>query len=101
MTYWTSLLDQVNRGVINTLGREVQYVPAGSAAKHIKAIFEATSAGESAVPGARAIAFVRLADLDAPPATGDQMVVDGLTYKLHKIEADGQGGARLGLHLHG
>ncbi len=102
MTNWTSLLDQVNRGVINTFGREVHYVSAASdSAKAIKAIFEATATGEAAVPGTRAIAFIRLADLYAPPANGDRMVVDGLTYIVHQIEADGQGGARLGMHLNG
>lgn len=99
MTNWTALLDQVNRGVINTFGREVQYVPADGVAKTIKAIFEATATGEGAVPGARAIAFVRVGDLAAPPVKGDRMVVDGANYVLHQIEADGQGGARLGLHL--
>ncbi len=99
MTNWTSLLDQANRNVISTFGREVQYVrAAGGAAKTIKAIFEATAAGEAAVPGTRAIAFIRTADLDAPPANGDRMVVGNVTYTVHQIEADGQGGARLGLH---
>jgi hypothetical protein len=38
---------------------------------------------------------IRLADLPAVPASGDQLVRAGVTYRVLEVEEDGQGGAEL------
>lgn len=96
---WTSLVDSLNASVVDTFGREVQYVPAASGvATTIKAIFEATSEAEEKSPGVFARLFLRVGDLAGAPARGDAVVVDGVPYKVYEIEADSAGGAVLGLH---
>lgn len=38
---------------------------------------------------------IRLSDMPAPPASGDQVAVEGVDYRVIKAEDDGQGGSTL------
>jgi hypothetical protein len=49
------------------------------------------------VPGVYAVLFVRLADFAQQPVRGDEVLVDGVTYKVFDIEADTSGAVVLRL----
>jgi len=100
MTDWTSLMDDLNRAALGSFGREVIYTPQSGAAVSIRAIVEAAHEAEETAPGTYALAFVRLGDLPGAKAErGDAVEIDGASFKVFKVEADGQGGAVLSLRL--
>ena len=97
MADWTSLLSGLNATVLGTFGREVLYSPSAGAAISIRAIVETARETEDATPGVYALLFLRLGDLPQPPERGDSAAIDGISYKVFDIEADGGGGAVLKL----
>jgi len=101
MSDWASLIDGLNTSALAAFGREVTYSPqvGGSVAVTLKAIFEATHRSEENSPGTYALLFIRLSDLPQAPDRGDEVQVGDSVYKVFEIEADGQGGATLGLRL--
>lgn len=101
MSDWASLIDGLNTSAVAAFGREVNYSPqaGGSVAVTLKAVFEATHQGEENSPGTYALLFIRLSDLSQAPDRGDEVQVGDSVYKVFEIEADGQGGATLGLRL--
>ena len=102
MSDWASLIDGLNTRALAAFGREVTYSAqtCGSVAVTLKAIFEATHQSEETSPGTYAVLFIRLSDLPQAPDRGDEVQVGESVYKVFEIEADGQGGATLGLRLH-
>ncbi len=97
MADWTSLVGALNAGVVGAFGRDVIYAPQLGEQFTIRAIFEATRGTEEAAPGVYAAAFVHAVDLQVSPERGDEVIVDGTTYKLFDIEADQGGGLILRL----
>ncbi len=98
MLDWASLIGNLNRSVADTFGREVQWVPSDTGVPvTLNAIWQTANQQDANAMGVYAVAFVVLADLPAAPARGDQMVVNGVAYKVYEIEHDNQGGVRLGL----
>ncbi len=98
MLDWVSLIGKLNRNVADTFGREVTWVPAATGAPvTINAIWQTAQQQDAKPMGVYAMAFVVLDDLPAAPVRGDQMIVNGVTYKVYEIEHDNQGGVRLGL----
>ena len=99
MTDWTSLLDGLNTRVVAAFGREVTYVPQTGGPVAVRGIVQAAHQAEESSPGVYAYMFVRLADLSVYPGRGDEVQIDGSTYAVYQVEADGQGGATLALHV--
>ena len=97
MAEWGSLLSGLNGTVLGAFGRDVTYLPQPGGESILRAIFEATRESEDKMPGVYGALFVRLADLPARPQRGDEVLVDGVTYKVFDIEADTSGGAVLRL----
>lgn len=97
MADWTSLLNGLNSTVLGAFGREVTYLPQTGGLAAVRGIFENTHEAQENVPGVYAVLFVQLADFAQPPVRGDEVLVDGLTYKVFDIEADTSGAVILRL----
>ena len=97
MADWTSLLRGLNGTVLGSFGREVAYLPQTGGQTAIRGIFENTREAQENVPGVYAVLFVRLADFAQQPIRGDEVLVDGVTYKVFDIEADTSGAVVLRL----
>ncbi|MCL4853848.1 MAG: hypothetical protein KJZ78_21020 [Bryobacteraceae bacterium] len=97
MADWSSLLGAMNGAVLNAFGREVVYLPEGGQQFTLRAVFEATREPEENAPGIYAVLFVRLVDIPVTPGRGDEVIVEGATYKVFDVVADHSGGAVLRL----
>ena len=82
---------------LRVFGDAVTYFPQAGGQAPIRAVFQPVSEPEDASPGVYAVLFVRLADLPAAPARGDEMEIGGVRYKVFDIEGDAEGGAVLRL----
>lgn len=91
------LLSGLNSAVLLAFGRNVEYLPQAGGEVTVRAIFERAREAEENAPGVYAALFVRLADLPQHPDRGDEVAVDGVTYKVFDIEADTSGAAVLRL----
>jgi hypothetical protein len=94
---WGSLTNALNISVLGAFGREVVYMPQAGDTVTVRAIFESTRETEENAPGVYAVLFVRAGDLPQPPERGDEVTVDGVTYKVFDIEADTTGAVVLRL----
>jgi hypothetical protein len=97
MADFASLLNTLNSAALTAFGREVRYSPQSGSPAAIRAVFEPSHEAEENAPGVYGVLFVRLCDLQWPPARGDEVTVDNLLYKVYDIEADVSGGAVLRL----
>ncbi len=97
MPDWNSLLNGLNAECLGAFGREVFYIPQFGKQFSVRAVFEATRGPEDAAPGIYAALFVRAGDFLVPPERGDEVIVDGTTYKLFDMEADQGSGVFLRL----
>lgn len=97
MADWTSLLNGLTGAVLGSFGREFAYLPQTGGQAAIKGIFDNTREAQESVPGVYAVLFVRLADFAQQPVRGDEVLVDGVTYKVFDIEADTSGAVVLRL----
>jgi len=88
----TARMDEACRRVF---GKDVTSLPQAGGQTTSRGVFESTREPEDASPGVYAVLFVRLADLPAAPLRGDEVVIDGTTYKVFEIEADTSGSAVL------
>jgi len=99
---WEDATKRALGTALNTFGKSATYTPAVGAASTITGVFDR---------GYRAIEFngvetssfaitfaIKLEDLSANPVSGDQVTIDGTTYKIIESQEDGQGGAILILH---
>lgn len=91
MSDWGSLANALNTSVLGAFGREVVYTPQVGGPVTVRAIFESTREPEENAPGVYAVLFVRAGDLPQPAERGDEVTVDGVTYKVFNIEADTTG----------
>ena len=92
--------DQVSRvdeACLRVFGRDVLYLPEAGGQAAIRAVFQSAREAEDASPGVYAVLFVRMANLPAAPACGDEVEIDGVRYKVFDIEADAEGAAVLRL----
>jgi hypothetical protein len=94
---WASLTNALNTGVLGAFGREVVYTPQAGDPVNVRAIFESTREAEENAPGVYAVLFVRAGDLSLPPQRGDEVTVDGATYKVYDLEGDTTGAVVLKL----
>lgn len=89
--------------ITKTLGEPVTYTPTAGSAASIKGVFNEKY--EQVDPDTRATIstdqpnlLIRLSDLAAAPAEGDQVVIRTKTYKVFDWKPDGEGGSLLLLH---
>jgi hypothetical protein len=97
MSLWQAAVKDLDAAVVQTFGREVLYLPEAGGAYTLRAVFQPTRETEEASPGVYAVLFVRLADLPAAPARGDEVEIGGVRYKIFDIESDSEGAAVLKL----
>jgi hypothetical protein len=95
MSSWHEAVKDLDAAVVKTFGREVLYLPEAGGQAAIRAVFQPAREAEDASPGVYAVLFVRLADLPAAPARGDEVEIEGARYKVFDIEADPEGAAVL------
>lgn len=86
---------RMDEACLRVFGKDVTYLPQAGGQTTIRGVFESTREPEDASPGVYAVLFVRLADLPAAPLRGEEVEVDGTTYKVFEIEADTSGSAVL------
>ena len=112
MTNWSDAVSDLQSACQDTFGIPVSYIPsiekrpclAGAAIK-ITGIFDESRetvnlmAGgggggmEAVIP--RPVVELRLTDLGIDPLEGDEVVVDGVTYRIMDVQRDGHGSAAL------
>jgi hypothetical protein len=92
---------RMDEACLRVFGKDVTYLPQAGGQATIRGVFESTREPEDASPGVYAVLFVRLANLPAAPLRGDEVVIDGATYKVFEIEADAEGAAVLRLRKAG
>jgi hypothetical protein len=97
MSSWHEAVKDLDASVVQTFGREVLYLPEAGGQAAIRAVFQPARDAEDASPGVYAVLFVRLAELPAAPARGDEVEIGGVRYKVFDIEADAEGAAVLRL----
>ena len=90
-------VSRVDEACLRVFGREVLYLPEAGGEVTVRAVFQPAREAEDASPGVYAVLFVRLADLPAAPARGDEVEIGGVRYKVFDIEADPEGAAVLRL----
>ena len=101
MSGWETAVNGLNAAVVKTFGREVLYLPEAGGQVTVRAVFQAVRESEDASPGVYAVLFVRVTDLPATPARGDEVEIAGTRYKVFDIEADAEGAAVLRLRQAG
>ncbi len=94
-------VSRVDEACLRVFGREVLYLPEAGGQALVRAVFQPALEAEDSSPGVYAVLFVRLADLPALPARGDEVEIGGARYKVFDIEADAEGGAVLRLRQAG
>ena len=85
----------MNASSQQAFGTSVSYQHAGGVAFTIVGIPERNSDEEKQSAGVYLHLFVHLADFAAPPAQGDAVTIDGITYTVFEVQEDSSGGARL------
>ena len=87
----------LNQGCISTFGQTVTYQPAAGEPFEVAAIVERATDEQRRADGVYARLFVNLADFAGPPASGDEVMIDGATYKVFQVLTDPSGAAWLSL----
>lgn len=96
---WDAQAGALNAACLAAFGRAVVYQAAADAPVTINGILDPGSRREESAPGTYAVLFVRMADLPQPPERGDEVEIDGSTYKVFEVEADAAGGVKLALRI--
>jgi hypothetical protein len=94
-------VSRTDEACLRVFGREVLYLPEAGGQTVVRAVFQPAREAEDASPGVYAVLFIRLADLPAAPARGDEVEIGGVRYKVFDIEADAEGAAVLKLRKSG
>ena len=90
----------LNAACLAAFGRDVTFRPVtGGASFTAAGVLETGVRLEENAPGTYAVLFLRRADLPQGPERGDEVEIDGVSYKVFEIEADAAGGVKLALRL--
>lgn len=99
---WEDQADLVLRTAINAFKTQASYIRRADPGNPIslQCVYDIPYASIDPNTGAAVTshipsAGIRLADLPAPPAAGDQIIIKGKTYDVLDPQADGQGGSKL------
>ena len=115
MTDWASAVGDLQEACRDTFGVPVRYIPSvekrpglGGAAIEITGIFDDSRETVNVMSGAggggmeavipRPVVEIRVADLGVEPMEGDEVTVNGITYRILDVQADGHGAAVLVLN---
>ncbi len=113
MSDWTDAISNLQEVCRDTFGIPVSYIPCvkkrpslGGAAIEVTGIFDDKRETVNVTPGRsgihavtpKSVVEIRLVDLGIDPMVKDEVVVDGVTYKIVDIHLDGHGTAILSLH---
>lgn len=96
---WNTLAGLAVRDTTSALGQDVIFTPSGGAAEAVTAIWYDSAEDVQILDGVPVISpalFVvfRLADLSQAPAAGDGVTVDGTSYTISEVRADGLGASK-------
>jgi len=94
---FTDSVGRMDDACLRAFGRDVTFLPQAGGQATVRAVFEAAREAEDSAPGVYAVMFIRAAALSTPPQRGDEVTVDGVTYKVFDVEADHGGGLVLRL----
>lgn len=100
---FSELADGALRTMTSVMGEDVSYRPAAGGEVALRGIWADVYEAIEPDTGARITETqpnvgIRLADLAAEPAVGDELDVLGKSYEVVEVQQDGQGAARLLLH---
>jgi hypothetical protein len=92
--------ERADRAILRVFGRAdgvgPVYTPkAGGGAYDVDGVLELPDANLDSALGEFTRFFVRLDDLQAAPALGDRLTIDGVQYIVDRIVAEEEGAARL------
>ena len=87
----------LNSACLKTFGSSVTYQPAAAASFAVNGVLQKDSDEERHQDGVYARLFINLADFAAQPEQGDEVTVDGKTYKVFEVLSDPARGAWLAL----
>ena len=87
----------LNNACVKTFGSPVTYQPAASASFAVNGVLQKDTDEERHQDGVYARLFINLSDFTAPPEQGDEVIVDGKTYKVYEFLSDPTLGAWLAL----
>jgi hypothetical protein len=87
----------LNSACLKTFGTSATYRPATAAPFAVNGILQRDSDEERHQDGVYARLFINLADFAAQPEQGDEVTVDGKTYKVFEVLSDPTRGAWLAL----
>lgn len=87
----------LNSACLKNFGSPVTYQPAAAAPFAVNGILQRDSDEERHQDGVYARLFINLADFAAQPEQGDEVTVDGKTYKVFEVLSDPTRGAWLAL----
>jgi hypothetical protein len=96
---WDAAMGALNAACLGVFGRQVLYRPVGGNPIVVTGILETGVRLEENAPGIYALLFLRATDLSSPPERGDEVEIDGATYKVFEVEADAGGGVKLALRI--
>lgn len=77
------------------LGDELTYTPIVGSPVSIKGPFQNAWIDTEGLMSLKPTVRIALVDLDLPPAKGDQVTIDVVTYKVTESRPDGNGGTTL------
>ncbi len=115
MSDWSDAIADLQDACRDTFGVPVSYIPSvekrpglGGATIEISGIFDDSretvnvmaggggSGMEAVIP--RPVVEIRMSDLGVDPMEGDEVIVDGVTYRIIDVHLDGHGSAVLFLN---
>ena len=92
-----SSFSALNAACLKTFGTSVSYQQGAGAPFALTGILQKDSDEERHQDGVYARLFINLSDFAAPPEQGDEVSVDGKTYKVFEVLSDPTRGAWLAL----
>ena len=93
----TTPFSALNMTCVKTFGSPITYQPAAGAPFAVNGILQKDSDEERHQDGVYARLFINLSDFAAQPEQGDEVTVDGKTYKVFEVLSDPTRGAWLAL----
>lgn len=96
---WSAELARKLDHELATFGREVTYSPESGAPFELTGILESGAQRDETSPGSYAVLLAKTSAFAASPVRGDEVTVGNSIYKVVELEADVEGGVRIGLHF--
>lgn len=100
---WSEKMSNLTDACQTAMGQTVTCTPATGDPYTLEGIFDENfvavdPASETEVTSVHPVLFVKLSDMEAPPAKGDEVTIGGVDYRVIQPQDDSEGGTRLLLH---